>query len=115
MVTCGSERVNSVDKAKLSCNTPQQTQLHSFCRNVPPLLDMTYFLTYFSGEDSGPQARKDEGSSTGAILGGVIGGVCAVLLVIVVVLIIRRKNKKKKDPAQPLPAVQYSVVVCSYA
>nr|XP_058973645.1 fibroblast growth factor receptor 4-like isoform X1 [Pocillopora verrucosa] len=62
------------------------------------------------GEDSGPQARKDEGSSTGAILGGVIGGVCAVLLVIVVVLIIRRKNKKKKDPAQPLPAVQYSVV-----
>ena len=115
MVTCGSERVNSVDQAKLSCNTPQQTQLHSFCRNVPPLLDMTYFLTYFSGEDSGPQARKDEGSSTGAILGGVIGGVCAVLLVIVVVLIIRRKNKKKKDPAQPLPAVQYSVVVCSYA
>ena len=113
MVTCGSERVNSVDKAKLSCNTPQQTQLHSFCTN--PLLDMTYFLTYFSGEDSGPQARKDEGSSTGAILGGVIGGVCSVLLVIVVVLIIRRKNKKKKDPAQPLPAVQYSVVVCSYA
>ena len=90
---------------------------HSFTvsvENVPPLFDMTYFLTYFSGEDSGPQARKDEGSSTGAILGGVIGGVCVVLLVIVVVLIIRRKNKKKKDPAQPLPAVQYSVVVCSY-
>ena len=90
---------------------------HSFTvsvENVPPLLDMTYLLTYFSGEDGGPQARKDEGSSTGAILGGVIGGVCAVLLFIVVVLIIRRKNKKKKDPAQPLPAVQYCVVVCSY-
>lgn len=64
----------------------------------------------FKGEESGPQERKDEGSSTGAILGGVIGGVCGVLLVIAVVLIMCRKNKKKKGPAQPLPAVHYTVV-----
>ena len=110
----GGQLTSLTQSIKLNYNTPQQTQPHEFFRNVPPLFDMTYFLTYFSGEDSGPQARKDEGSSTGAILGGVIGGVCSVLLVIVVVLIIRRKNKKKKDPVQPLPAVQYSVVVCSY-
>ena len=30
--------INSVDKAKLSCNTPQQTQLHSFCRKRTPFI-----------------------------------------------------------------------------
>ena len=31
--------INWVNKTKLSCYTPQQTQHHFFSRNVPPFID----------------------------------------------------------------------------